>query len=300
MTETAMEKSSEQLRRKWVIHPHFKYRGCAPDPDDPMRMAGDPSLHVGAHNGPDAFMPEGQVERRVREAKAVEVCLNCPVMVQCDAYASSVRPDGRLAEPEGVWGGRRALERHKALIAARHAVPAASVRRFQTAQKRAALQALARCWDPFEVAEEASQLLASWGEGPEGGMDVRTANWQRSSLVRLLGLPKDVSRMRALAVARERGLLEGVALVPDDGSVPAIPPPTRLPVGPQQLYMWGVEEFPAPVEVQPSAGRGVRSPSMRVKFKRVEGQEDLVMVEADSLAEVHEMFPAEIALEAAA
>ncbi|MFE1451912.1 WhiB family transcriptional regulator [Streptomyces olivaceoviridis] len=284
---TSTEKSSEQLRREWVIHPHFRYRGCAPDPDDPMRMAGDPSLHVGAHNGPDAFLPEGQVERREREAKAIEVCLNCPVMVQCDAYASSVRPDGRLAEPEGVWGGRRALERHKALIAARHAVPAASTRRFQTAQKRAVLAALASCWDPFDVAEAA-------------GMDVRTANWQRSSLVRLLGLPKDVSRMRALAVARERGLLEGVELVPDDGSVPAIPPPTRLPVGPQQLYMWGVEEFPAPVEVQPSAGRGVRSPSMRVKFKRVEGQEDLVMVEADSLAEVHEMFPAEIALEAAA
>ena len=299
MTETT-EKSSEQLRREWVIHPHFKYRGCAPDADDPLRMAGNPALHVGAHHGPDAFLPEGQVERRKREEAAIEVCLNCPVMVQCDAYASSVKPDGKLAEPEGVMGGRRALERHKALIKARHAVPAASDRRFQTAQKRAALQALAVCWDPFEVAAEASRLLASWGEGPAGGMDVRTANWQRSSLVRLLGLPKDASRMRALAVARERGLLEGIELVPDDGTVPAIPPPTKLPVGPQQLHMWGVEEFPAPVEVQPSAGRGVRSPSMRVKFRRVEGQEDLVVVEAEGLADVREMFPAEILLEAAA
>jgi hypothetical protein len=215
---TSTEKSSDQLRREWVIHPHFKYRGCAPDPDDSMRMAGDPDLHVGAHNGPDAWVPEGQVERRQREERAIEVCLNCPVMVQCDAYASSVRPDGRLAEPEGVWGGRRALERHKALIAARHAVPAAADRRvFQTPQKRAVLAALAVCWDPFDVAARA-------------GVDVRTANWQRSSLVRLLGLPKDVTRMRALAAARERGLLEGVGLVPDDGSVPAIPPPTRLPV----------------------------------------------------------------------
>ncbi|MEU8469627.1 WhiB family transcriptional regulator [Streptomyces sp. NPDC029006] len=284
---TVTEKSTEQLRREWVIHPHFKYRGCAPDADDPMRMAGDPSLHVGAHNGPDAFLPEGQVERRLREDAAIEVCLNCPVMVQCDAYASSVRPDGRLAEPEGVWGGRRALERHKALIRARHAVPAASDRRFRTAQKQAVLRALASCWDPFEVADAA-------------GVDVRTANWQRSSLVRLLGLPKDVSRMRALAVARERGLLDGVEVVPDDGSVPAIPPPTRLPAGPQQLHMWGVEEFPTVVEVQPRAGRGVRSPSMKVKFRCVDGQEDLVLVEATGVADVCEMFPAEIALEAAA
>lgn len=215
---TSTEKSSDQLRWEMAIHPHYKYRGCAPDPDDPLRMAGDPDLHVGAHHGPDAWAPEGQVERRVREERAIEVCLNCPVMVACDRYASSVTPDGKLAEPEGVWGGRRALERHKALIAARHAVPAASDRRvFQTAQKRAVLAALAVCWDPFEVAARA-------------GVDVRTANWQRSSLVRLLGLPKDVTRMRALAAARERGLLEGVEVVPDDGSVPAIPPPTRLPV----------------------------------------------------------------------
>jgi hypothetical protein len=147
-------------------------------------------------------------------------------MVACDAYASSVGADGKLAEPEGVWGGRRALERHKALIKARHAVAAAPNRRFETAQKRAVLQALASCWEPFEVAAAASRLLVSWGEAP---MDVRTANWQRSSLVRLLGLPKDASRMRALAVARERGLLEGVAVVPDDGSAPAVPPPTKVP-----------------------------------------------------------------------
>ena len=225
---TSTEKSTEQLRREWVIHPHFKYRGCAPDVDNPMRMAGDPSLHVGAHHGPDAFLPEGQRERRAREDRAIEVCLSCPVMVACDLYASSVTGDGKLAEPDGVWGGRRSLERHKALIKARHAVAAAPNRRFETAQKRAVLAALAGCWEPFEVAEEASRLLVSWGEGP---MDVRTANWQRSSLVRLLGLPKDVSRMRALAVARERGLLEGVELVSDDGSVPAVPPPTKVPAG---------------------------------------------------------------------
>jgi hypothetical protein len=216
MTETA-EKTSEQLRREWVQHPHWKYRGCAPDPDNPMRMAGNPELHVGAHNAPDAWNPEGQKERRAREELAIEVCLNCPVMVACDLYASSVKPDGRLAEPEGVWGGRRSLERHRALIAARHARAAAPDSVFQTVQKQAVLKALARCWDPFDVAAAA-------------GMDVRTANWQRSSLVRLLGLPKTVSRMRALAAARERGLLKGVEVVPDDGTVPALAPPTKLPV----------------------------------------------------------------------
>ncbi|MFF7795629.1 WhiB family transcriptional regulator [Streptomyces sp. NPDC007991] len=221
------EKSSEQLHREWLEHPHFKYRGCAPDADDPMRMAGDPSLPVGAHHGPDAFAPEGQKERRAREAAAIEVCVSCPVVVACDAYASSVRADGRLAEPDGVWGGRRALERHKALIKARHAVAAAPGRLFETPQKKAVLRALAACWDPFEVAARA-------------GVDVRTANWQRSSLVRLLGLPKDASRMRALAAARERGLLDGVDVVADDGSVPAVPPPTKVAavVEPTQLVLW--------------------------------------------------------------
>lgn len=210
------EKTSEQLYREWLGHRHFRYRGCAPDPDDPLRMAGDPSLHVGAHHAPNAWVVEGQKKRRAREAAAVAVCRRCPVVAACDAYASSVTPEGRLAEPDGVWGGRLSRERREALVRARPTVVAAPVRRFKTAQKRAVLAALAVCWDPFEVAARA-------------GMDVRTANWQRSSLVRLLGLPKDAPRMRALAVARERGLLEGVDLVPDDGTVPAVPPPTRVP-----------------------------------------------------------------------
>jgi hypothetical protein len=248
MTETA-EKTSKQLQREWLGHPHFRYRGCAPDPDNPLRMAGDPRLHVGAHHGPDAFAPEGQRERLAREERAIEVCLNCPVMVQCDAYASSVTPEGRLAEPDGVWGGRRSLERHKALIKARHVVAAAPDRVFHTEQKQAVLKALAVCWDPFEVAAAA-------------GMDVRTANWQRSSLVRLLGLPKDASRMRALAAARERGLLEGVVLVADDGSVPAIPPPTKLPAQEQ--------EDQEPVELPPVAvlASRPRRPRRRVQRSR--------------------------------
>jgi hypothetical protein len=215
---TRLEKSSEQLRTEWLEHRHFRYRGCAPDADDPKRMAGNPDLPVGAHHGPDAFQAEGQRERTAREAAAVEVCLSCPVMVQCDAYASSVvwvNGAPRLAEPDGVWGGRRSLERHKALIAARLEASAAPDRRFRTPQKQAVLRALAGAWDPFEVAAAA-------------GMDVRTANWQRTRLVHLLGLPKDVTRMRALETARERGLLEGMEVRADDGTVPAVPPPTKL------------------------------------------------------------------------
>lgn len=253
MTETSRssERSSEALHREWLDHPRFRYRGCAPDVDDPQRMAGDTSLHVGAHDEPDAFSPEGQRARRVREDAVIEVCLNCPVMVACDAYASSVTSEGRLAQPRGVWGGRRALERHKALIARRAAAVAAPASRFETAQKRAIVRALAGCWDPFEVAEAASRLLEAWGEA---AVDVRTANWQRSSLVRLLGLPKDATRMQALEAARGRGLLDGVVVVADDGSVPAVPPPTAMPapvhpeagpggrVKPVQLQLWSAED----------------------------------------------------------
>lgn len=240
MTETSKSgKSSEVLHREWLEHPRFRYRGCAPDVDDPTRMAGDTSLHVGAHDEPDAFSPEGQRKRRAREEAAVEVCLGCPVMVACDAYATSVTPDGRLAQPRGVWGGRRALERHKLLIARRAAAVAAPDSRFETEQKQAVLRALAVCWEPFEVAARAGL-----------GSDVRKANWQRSSLVRLLGLPKDATRMQALEAARGRGLLDGVTVVADDGTVPAVPPPTPMepagPVKPVQLLLWSPEDVEEP------------------------------------------------------
>lgn len=240
MTEST-EKSSEQLYREWLEHRFFRYRGCAPDLDDPLRMAGDPSLHVGAHDAPDAFAPESQKERTAREEKAKAVCRACPVMDACGAYASSVTPEGKLAQPQGVWGGRRALERHKALIKKRAAAAAAPASRFETEQKQAVLRALAVCWEPFEVAAAAGL-----------GDDVRKANWQRSKLVSLLGLPKDVSRMRALAVAQERGLLDGVAVVADDGSVPAIPPATKTTDRPaEQLALWDAQL--APVHTLPAA-----------------------------------------------
>ena len=230
-------------------HPRFKYRGCAPDVDDPTRAAGDLSLPQNAWITEDRDGAEPQKDRLAREAATIEVCLDCPVMVQCDAYASSVvgsGPSSRLAEPRGVWGGRTALERHRRFISQRHeatversregagldgvgqgpasVVPAASpdaVGRGDvcTEQQRAVLAALARCTDAEAVAVAA-------------GMDLRTANWQRSRLVTLVGLDKTrTTRAQLLAAAVEQGLLDARLVVADDGSVPAVPPPPARPRG---------------------------------------------------------------------
>ncbi|MEU9578783.1 hypothetical protein [Streptomyces chilikensis] len=209
--------SSRALYEAWTEHPHFRYRGCAPDPDAPTRLAGDPRLPLDTHFAADGDKPETPAERIAREDAAIEVCLGCPVMVQCDAYANSVvvGEDGtaRLAEPDGVRGGRTALERHRAFIARRHEVSTVvDDARLRTPQKLAVVAALAVVWDPYEVADRA-------------GLDVRTSNWQRSSLVRLLGLPKTVSRERLLEEARRHGLLEG-DFVRDGGGVRALAPPT--------------------------------------------------------------------------
>jgi hypothetical protein len=204
------------LREAWEEHPHFRYRGCAPDADVPGMAAGDPSLSLDAWHGEDRDGSEPQRERLAREAAAVEVCLNCPVMVACDAYANSVTTEGgkaRLAEPAGIWGGRLALERHRAFIKRRHevAVPAPD-RLVMTEQRVAVLRALAVDADPVRVAAAA-------------GVDLRTANWQRRRLVTMLALPQEATRTELLTAAVERGLLDASVVVADDGSVPAVPPP---------------------------------------------------------------------------
>ena len=297
MTGTASKStlSVAAAREAWLEHRHFKYRGCAPLPNDPLRMAGNPELPVGAHHAPDVDGGEGQKERRAREDAAIEVCLNCPVMVQCDVYANSVTAEGKLAEPDGVWGARTALERHKALIAARHAAPPAPDRRFHTPQKEAVLRALASCWDPYEVAECA-------------GVDVRTANWQRSSLVTLLGLPRTATRGQLLGAAAERGLLDGFDVVADDGSVPAVPPPTRMPEPvPEPVPMPSPPQpdvLPVPIPTVPSPEPGpVPKPDAsrvhvpvppRGRFADVDGQLALWEAELQEpvLATVHILYPA--------
>ncbi|MER6092484.1 WhiB family transcriptional regulator [Streptomyces bluensis] len=263
--------------RAWTEHRWYRYRGCAPDAVDPSRMAGNPELPVGAHLAPDVDGGEPQADRLAREDAAVEVCLGCPVMVQCDAYANSVTVDGRLAEPDGVWGGRRALERHRAFIARRHEVAAAVPdpdRKLRTKQKLAVLAGLARFTDPYEVA------LAA-------GVDVRTANWQRARLTRQLGLAHTASRGELLAAASGRGLLEGVTVVADDGSVPAIPPLTHMPA----VKAPGSSPEPEPAASSESAGGPLRlQRPRRDRFTDVSGQLALWEAELCEMADVHDLF----------
>jgi hypothetical protein len=274
--------AGRQAYVKWTEDRFYRYRGCAPDPDEPRLAAG--SAGVDAQGRPvrvsvDAWLGEdrdGGEPQKVREARqdaAVRVCLSCPVMVKCDAYANTLTADGRLVEPEGIRGGRTALERHRALIKARQAEPAraprpAPDRLLDTKQKRDVLAALAVCWEPVEV------MVAA------GMPDVRTANWQRSALVRLLGLPKTATRMQVLEAARARGRLEGVRVVADDGTVPAIPPATEdvLMEVRGQVLLWPSkrsEVLPASGLHRRRPGRGLRSRSLRSRFRAVPGQTEL-------------------------
>jgi hypothetical protein len=275
------------LRQAWEEHPRYRYRGCAPDVDEPGRAAGNLGLTLDAWSGVDREGSEPQKEREARQVAAIDVCFGCAVMVQCAAYANSITPDGKLAEPEGIWGGDTALTRHKALIAARHAQPAAPDRRFATPQKRAVLEAFAAVWDPYEVAAAA-------------GVDVRTANWQRSNLTTLLGLPRTASRGQLLAAAAERGLLKDVSVVADDGSVPAVPPPTRMPTPPEPVTETTVEPAAAGTRTvlpEPGPYEPVRVPRpRRDRFTDIVGQLALWPVEftepdTSSLATVHVLFP---------
>lgn len=259
-------------------HPHYRYRGCAPDPDEPSLAAGVVELKDGrvlrvpvtAWETPDVDGGESQTVRLERETAAINVCFGCPVMLACAAYANTVGADGKLLEPEGIQGGERALERHKRLIRSRQAetpAPAADAA-FATKQKQDLLYALARHTDPWDIATVAD-------------MDLRTANWQRSSLVRLLGLPKTATRNQVLERALERGLVDPKHVRMDDGSVPAV------------VRDMKTTPEPAP-KLPPTRGRR----PARSKFACIEGQlgfDDLAAPEAT----VHTLIPAK-RLEAAA
>ncbi|WP_435606561.1 WhiB family transcriptional regulator [Streptomyces ardesiacus] len=239
------------------------------------------SLSLDAWHGDDRDGSEPQREREARQAAAVEVCLNCPVMVQCDAYASSVVvEDGqaRLAEPAGIWGGRLALERHRAFIKRRHEVAsAAPVRKVRTPQRLRVLEALAVHADAEAVAEAA-------------GVDVRTANWQRSRLVTQLNLDKEsATRRELLAAAVERGLLDAGVVVGDDGRVPAVPPPPSRPTQATQLALWGGTPPRTPRASGPPRSRRARRGSVS---RRV--------VLVPSGAPVLPLFPTNEPMEAAA
>jgi hypothetical protein len=251
------------------------------------RAAGDVSLSLDAWHGDDRDGSEPQREREARQASAVEVCLGCPVMVQCDAYASSVVvEDGqaRLAEPAGIWGGRLALERHRAFIKRRHEVAsAAPVRAVKTPQRLRVLEALAVHADAEAVASAA-------------GVDVRTANWQRSRLVTQLNLDKEsATRGKLLAAAVERGLLDAGVVVGDDGLVPAVPPPSPASRMPSTAPAAGAESAVESSAV-PAVLRGrVRRPGRR-RVQVMPGQLSL----DDALAPIVNLFPHNEILENAA
>jgi hypothetical protein len=243
-------------------------------------------------------------------------------MVQCAAYANTVVMDGdvaRLAEPHGVWGGETQLERHNAFIKHRHEVMgAAADAKLRTEQKLAVLAALAVHADPYRVAAAAR-------------MDVRTAGWQRSAIVTLMGLSREASRMQLLAAAVERGLVDAGLVVADDGSVPACPSgvKTHTVDANGQLLLWAVEferllarygVVPSDADADTDAGAAagaaagvraepvrrtdrVRRPSLRQWFVEVPGQLDLLLAEMEAdladIADVRSLFPA-TPLEAAA
>ncbi|HEX5569288.1 MAG TPA: WhiB family transcriptional regulator, partial [Streptomyces sp.] len=208
-------------------HRHWRYRGCAPVPageaEFPGQVFGDPALDVDAWHGADrGEVPEPQKERIARERAAVAVCGRCPVLAACRAWACSEDAEGRLREPVGIWGGMLALDRHRALIrrraAAGRGVPVvvrdrlADIR--SSPQKQALLAALARETDEELVAFRA-------------GLDVRTANWQRSLLCGWLGLDMETAtREELLGAARRTGVMPRGVRVRPDGAWPVVAAPT--------------------------------------------------------------------------
>ncbi|WP_331728974.1 WhiB family transcriptional regulator (plasmid) [Streptomyces sp. NBC_01259] len=281
-------------RQDLVDHRHYRYRGCAPDPDHRgMATAGglvEVPLDVWGPYTADGAEP--QKTRIDRERLAKQVCARCPVVAACRTYANTTTVDGdgveHLVEPEGVMGGELALTRHRSLIARRHAAttgtlpaapgattaaaspagpvtaPVRDMAEGRTRQKRAVLDALARETDPELVAARA-------------GMDVRTANWHRSALVTLLGLDKErATRDQLLAAAVDQGLLPPSTRIRPDGRWAYAAAPTTdgarqrriAPGRPVQLCLPGLEHLPRtrrPVARpgRPPRGRGPGLPRQR-------------------------------------
>jgi hypothetical protein len=273
----------------WTEHRFFKYRGCAPDPDEPRLAAGSvvrggKSVRVAldAWSGPDVDGGEEQRVRSARVAAAKEVCGGCPVLAECDAYAM-VAP----VLADGIRAGRTVRERGR-LVAARAESSSGPVSRervrkpvsadrLRTPQKLAVLRALAAFTDQYDVVIES-------------GLDIRTVNWQRSRLTSDLRLDPSASRMELLAAAVKAGLVDAALVVADDGSVPAVPPATRKllievegqfllwPSDPAEVkHVEPVRRAPGRVRVAAPvrSGRSVCSEALRAKFRRVAGQEAL-------------------------
>ncbi|MFB7867403.1 WhiB family transcriptional regulator [Streptomyces sp. NPDC056069] len=245
-------------------HRYFAYRGCAPDPDKPRMSAADDTLPLDAWGSStvDGGLP--QLVRLDRERRAIAICERCPVLDACRTYANTEIPGGGLVEPDGIWGGERSLDRHRALIRRRGTLlpdpaPAhtpvlhgrvgprsqstpglAKLSEESRSTKRRLLVALARETDEELVAYRA-------------GMDVRAANWHRSALCRLLFLDKEsATRQQLLETARDVGLLPAHVRIVPDGRWPIVAAPTtdgarrrRVEKGrPVQLALPGMPDYP--------------------------------------------------------
>lgn len=239
-------------RQHLVDDRHYKYRGCAGDPDDPRVSAADPDVPVDAWGPYTGDGAEPQKDRHDREKAAIAICKRCPVLPLCDAYANTttVEDEGivRLVEPEGILGGKLALTRHRALIEQRHAEPVAlNLDLARTPQKLAVLRALAVELYDDRVARRA-------------GMDVRTCNWHRSALCSLFGLDRETAtRDELLLEALRHGVLPTSTRIVWDGLWPTAAAPTTDGAR-QRRIAPGIP--PALLTPQPRTRRQARRPGL--------------------------------------
>lgn len=244
--------------RQLTEHRHYAYRGCAPDPDKPRYAAADDRLPLDAWGGStvDGGLPAAA--RVAHQKRALDICHRCPVLDACRTYATSELPGGGLAEPEGIQGGMKPLERHREYIARRTAAGIALEPRIaeaKTPTRLAVLRALA--------VETDAELVAY-----KAGMDLRAANWHRSALCSIFGLDKEsASREELLAMAKVYGVLPARARVVPDGPWPVVAAPntdgTRqrriAPGRPEQTVISGLLPQPAPAPTPTAAGRRRRA-----------------------------------------
>lgn len=204
-----------------VGHRWWRYRACAPAAVDPGVCAVDEATPTTVFEAPDSDIPEAHHVRTAREAAAVAVCRQCPILRECRAYALGPEGADRPREMTGVWGGLTGVQRRRMRgrrTAAQAQVPVVEC----TGARLAVLEALAEHRGAVAVARAA-------------GMEESTANWHRSKLVTMLGLdPVSASRGQLLAAAVERGLISAAVVVPD-GPVPQRAIPTQRHALPGQL-----------------------------------------------------------------
>ena len=96
---TRLPSTARGAYRALTDHKYYRYRGCAPDPDQPDRAAGNPDVPLNAwlpHTGDGA---EEQRDRIDRERAAIAVCEACPVRALCAEYACT-ETDGHASHTE--------------------------------------------------------------------------------------------------------------------------------------------------------------------------------------------------------